>query len=76
MLDPTLIFIGTVFGLAGLVKGVIGLGLPTISMGLLAVAMPPVHAAVRLRMSPPAFRTWFFAGLLALGIYLVVRSAG
>jgi uncharacterized protein len=40
-----LVFVGAVFALAGLVKGVIGLGLPTISMGLLAVAMPPVHAA-------------------------------
>jgi uncharacterized protein len=45
MLDPTLIFVGLVFALAGLVKGVIGLGLPTISMGLLTVVMPPVQAA-------------------------------
>jgi uncharacterized membrane protein YfcA len=33
------------FLLAGLVKGVIGMGLPTIAMGLLAVAMPPAQAA-------------------------------
>lgn len=34
-----------VFFLAGLVKGVIGLGLPTIAMGLLTVAMAPASAA-------------------------------
>ena len=39
-----LTFIAVVFFLAGVVKGVIGLGLPTVSMGLLAVAMPPAHA--------------------------------
>lgn len=30
--------------------------------------------AVRARLAPPVFRRWFFAGLLALGVYLVVRS--
>ena len=33
------------FVLAGLVKGVIGLGLPTVAMGLLAVVMAPAQAA-------------------------------
>lgn len=41
----TLIAVTAVFALAGVVKGVIGLGLPTISMGLLAVVMPPAQAA-------------------------------
>jgi uncharacterized protein len=45
MLDTTVIFIGLVFVLAGVVKGVTGLGLPTVSMGLLAVVMTPLHAA-------------------------------
>jgi uncharacterized membrane protein YfcA len=36
---------GAVFGLAGVVKGVVGLGLPTVSMALLALAMPPAQAA-------------------------------
>ncbi|WP_422526634.1 sulfite exporter TauE/SafE family protein [Serratia fonticola] len=40
-----MIAIISVFLLAGIVKGVIGLGLPTISMGLLTVVMPPVSAA-------------------------------
>lgn len=31
---------------AGLVKGVIGLGLPSISIGILAMAMPPAQAAL------------------------------
>ena len=33
------------FLLAGVVKGVIGLGLPTVSMGLLSLVMPPAKAA-------------------------------
>jgi hypothetical protein len=39
MLDPNLIFVGAVFGLAGFARGVTGLGLPTVSMGMLAVMM-------------------------------------
>src|SRR6266852_2343700 len=44
---PALIlgFTGSTFLLAGLVKGVIGIGLPTIAMGLLAVVMAPAQAA-------------------------------
>lgn len=45
MAEANLIFIGAVFFLAGVAKGVIGLGLPTISMGLLAIVLPPVEAA-------------------------------
>lgn len=45
MLDAKIIFIGAVFVLAGLVKGVTGLGLPTVSMGLLAAVMTPLQAA-------------------------------
>jgi uncharacterized membrane protein YfcA len=37
--------VAAVFALAGVVKGVIGLGLPTMSMALLAIWMPPVAAA-------------------------------
>src|ERR1700744_3267757 len=42
--DPLLYFIAAVFRPAGVVKGVVGLGLPTVSMGLLAVTMAPSHA--------------------------------
>jgi uncharacterized protein len=45
MPDAKVIFIGAVFVLAGVVKGVTGLGLPTVSMGLLAVVMTPLQAA-------------------------------
>ena len=55
MLDGNLLFIGAVFLLAGLIKGVIGLGLPTVSMGLLAVVMPPLQAAAILVL--PSFLT-------------------
>jgi uncharacterized membrane protein YfcA len=49
-LSPNVILaaIALIFALAGLIKGVIGLGLPTIAMGLLGVFMPPVQAAALL----------------------------
>jgi uncharacterized membrane protein YfcA len=40
--------VSAVFLLAGVIKGVIGLGLPTVSMALLALWMPPVQAAALL----------------------------
>lgn len=58
MLDPTLIFVGVVFALAGFVKGVIGLGLPTISMGLLTVVIPPVEAAAILILPSLVTNVW------------------
>ena len=39
MPDWSLIFTATVFVVAGMVKGLIGLGLPTIAMGTLALVM-------------------------------------
>ena len=43
-MDHTLILIAAVLILAGLVKGVIGMGLPTVAIGLLATRMPPAQA--------------------------------
>jgi uncharacterized protein len=62
MLHGKLVFIGAVFALAGLIKGVIGLGLPTVSMGLLAIVMPPLQAAAILVL--PSFLTnvWQMVG--------------
>lgn len=63
MIDTSLMIIASIFLLAGVVKGVIGLGLPTISMGLLATVMPTVEAAAILLV--PSFITnlWqMFAG--------------
>lgn len=51
----THLFAIAVFLLAGMVKGVIGLGLPTIAMGLLGVVMLPVQAAALLLL--PSFVT-------------------
>ena len=45
----------SVFVLAGVVKGAIGLGLPTVSVGLLSLFMPPVEAVAMLIV--PSFFT-------------------
>lgn len=50
-----LLEIAAVFTLAGVVKGVVGLGLPTISMALLALMMAPAEAAALLIV--PSFVT-------------------
>lgn len=47
--------IAGIFLLAGLVKGIVGMGLPTVAMGLLALAMPPADAAALLLV--PSFVT-------------------
>jgi len=57
-MDPIFAYICAVFVLAGLVKGVIGLGLPTISMGLLSVALPPVQAAAILVLPSLVTNVW------------------
>lgn len=44
--------------LAGLVKGVVGLGLPTVSMALLALWMPPAQAAALLIVPSLATNLW------------------
>lgn len=67
MFDSSLIFVGAVFALAGVVKGVIGLGLPTIAMGLLAVVMPPVHAAAVLLVPSFVTNVWQMMAGPALG---------
>lgn len=38
-------WIALIFILAGMVKGVVGMGLPTVAMGLLGLGMPPAEAA-------------------------------
>jgi uncharacterized protein len=70
MLDSTLIFVGAVFALAGLAKGVTGLGLPTISMGLLAIIMSPVHAAATLLLPSFVTNVWQMIAGPTLGIVL------
>lgn len=46
------------FLLAGLVKGVIGMGLPAIAMGLLGLVMPPVQAAALLVVPSLVTNVW------------------
>ena len=49
------------FLLAGLVKGVVGLGLPTISVGLLGLVMPPMQAAALLLVPSMVTNIWQLA---------------
>src|SRR5258708_11718762 len=44
MFEPLLLFIAAALLLAGLIRGVVGLGLPTVAVGLLAVTMQPSRA--------------------------------
>jgi len=53
-----LISIGLAFLLAGLVKGVVGMGLPTVAMGLLGLVMPPAQAAALLVVPSLATNLW------------------
>ena len=57
-MTSSIYFVLGVFILAGLVKGVVGLGLPTISMGLLALVMPPVEAAALLILPSLVTNIW------------------
>lgn len=58
-MDPSLVvLVGGTFLFAGLVKGVIGLGLPTVAMGLLGLAMPPVEAAALLLVPSLVTNVW------------------
>ena len=50
--------IAAVFLLAGMVKGVIGLGLPTVAMGLLGLLMPPAEAAALLLVPSLVTNVW------------------
>ena len=58
MAPSTLILVCLVFVLAGVTKGIIGLGLPTIAMGLLAVVLPPAEAAALLILPSLVTNLW------------------
>ena len=55
---PWLAHAVAVFVLAGLVKGVVGLGLPTVAMALLALRMVPAEAAALLVVPSLATNVW------------------
>lgn len=50
--------VAAVFTFAGLVKGLIGLGLPTVAMGLLGSFMPPAQAAALLIVPSLVTNVW------------------
>lgn len=54
----TLTLVALVFILAGLVKGVIGMGLPTIAIGLLGLIIAPVEAAAMLVLPSLITNIW------------------
>lgn len=57
-LPPWLVLATAIFLLAGLVKGVVGLGLPTVAMGLLALRLPPAEAAALLVVPSLVTNAW------------------
>jgi len=57
-LPPHTLLIAGTFVLAGLVKGVIGLGLPTVAMGLLGLVMLPAEAAALLLVPSLVTNLW------------------
>jgi uncharacterized membrane protein YfcA len=63
MTDPVfLTIVSLTFLLAGLVKGVIGLGLPTVAIGLLSLVMAPAQAAALLIVPSLITNVWQCTG--------------
>lgn len=63
------------FLLAGMLKGVIGMGLPTVAMGLLALVMPPVQAAALLVVPSLVTNVWQLAAGPSFAVLLKRFSA-
>ncbi|MEB3768290.1 sulfite exporter TauE/SafE family protein [Acinetobacter sp. MD2] len=59
-----------VFGLAGLIKGLIGLGLPTVSMGLLSLIMSPLQAAALLIIPSMLTNLWQLLAEGRIGFFI------
>lgn len=55
---PVLIAVAAIFLLAGLVKGVIGMGLPTVAIGLLGLMLTPAQAAAILIVPSVISNLW------------------
>lgn len=56
-----ILFITLVFVVAGLVKGVTGMGLPTVAIALLSLRMPPLQAAALLIVPSSVTNVWQLA---------------
>jgi uncharacterized protein len=72
-----------VFGIAGWIKGVVGMGLPTFAMGVLGLLMTPAAAAVWLLAPSLVTNVWQFAAgptptrlLRRLAIFLMMIGVG
>jgi uncharacterized membrane protein YfcA len=65
-MDTFLLFITLVFVLAGLVKGVTGMGLPTVAVALLTLRMSPLEAAALLIVPSSVTNVWQLASGPAL----------
>ncbi|QGZ41394.1 hypothetical protein IP92_00330 [Pseudoduganella flava] len=68
-MENNLLYICVAFLLAGLVKGVTGMGLPTVAMALLGLVMPPLQAAAILVV--PSLLTNVWQMLARQGLYAV-----
>ncbi len=68
---PTVALVVLTFLLAGLVKGVIGVGLPTMAIGLLSLAMAPAQAAAI--MVVPALITNIWQAVAGPNIWTLTR---
>lgn len=55
---PEFFLVSAIFFAAGIVKGVLGMGLPTLAMGLLGLLMPVPHAAALLTLPSLATNVW------------------
>lgn len=61
VMDIMTLFIALVFVLAGLVKGVTGMGLPTVAVALLSLRMAPLEAAALLIVPSALTNVWQLA---------------
>lgn len=61
LITSTTAYFAMIFLLAGVVKGVVGLGLPTVAMGLLSLRMPPAEAAAMLLLPSFVTNVWQLA---------------
>jgi len=83
-----IVFVGAVFVLAGMVKGITGMGLPTVAMALLGLVMPPMEAAAllvvpslltngwQLLSGPPLYPLWLRLRGMMAGIFLGTLVGG
>ena len=73
---PMLILIAVTFFLAGIVKGVTGMGLPTAASAFAVVPAllgMQLGQMIRHRISPATFRRWCLILLGALGVEITMR---